>query len=151
MFIIAPASWPTTLPKSNSTMDVFTRSFTNLAKTVISHSTFRAVAYMLRVFITSCSYLLFKRAVIKLSGTLSKILWRSETFYSYQIFPYEFWKNFINSRFSEHGYRFAFAMTYCLKKEKVGKKKVLERSSFDKFFRSFHLQVALSQLAVERN
>ena len=32
-------------------------------------------------------------------------------------------QDFINSRFSEHRHRFAFAMTYCLRKEKVGKKK----------------------------
>ena len=140
MFIIASTFWPTTLLKLNPTMDVFAQSFTNLARTVISHNTFRVLASMLRVFITSCPYLLLKTAVVKLFGKLPKILWRIATFYSYQIFPYRFWKTFINSRFSEHRYGFAFAMTYCLQKEKVGKKKVLEQSSFDKFFRSFHLQ-----------
>ena len=36
--------------------------------------------------------------------------------------------------FSEHRYGFAFAMTYCLQKVKVGKNKVLGRNSFDSFF-----------------
>ena len=36
--------------------------------------------------------------------------------------------------FSEHRYGFAFAMISCLQKVKVGKKKVLERSSFDNLF-----------------
>ena len=54
----------------------------------------------------------------------------------------------MNSRFSEHRHGLAFAITYCLQKEKVGKKKVLERSNFDQ---SFHLQVPLSQSVVERN
>ena len=36
--------------------------------------------------------------------------------------------------FSGHRYGFTFAMTYCLQKVKAGKKKVLERSSFDNFF-----------------
>ena len=41
-------------------------------------------------------------------------------------------------------------LTAC-KKKKLGTKKVLERSSFDNFFPSFCLQVALSQSAVETN
>ena len=56
------------------------------------------------------------------------------TFYSYQVFPFEFYIIFINRGFSEHFHRFAFVMTYCLQKEKVGKKKVLERNSFDNIF-----------------
>ena len=42
-------------------------------------------------------------------------------------------------------------MIYCLQKEKLGKNKILERSSLDNFSWSFHLQVALSQSAIERN
>ena len=82
---------------------------------------------------------------------MPKILWRIATFYSYQIFLFEFCKSFINSRFSEHRHGFAFAITYCLQKEKVEKKKVLRRSSFDNFFQAFPGQVALWQSVVERN
>ena len=57
----------------------------------------------------------------------------------------------MNSRFSEHRHGLAFAITYCLQKEKVGKKKVLERSNFDNIFQLFHLQVAISQSVIERN
>ena len=150
MFVTAPDFWPTILLKSNSTMNVFPRVFKNLAGTVISPNTFRAGASMLKVFITSCLYLLLETAGVKRFGKLPKILWRIATFYSYQVFPFEFCKIFINSRFSEHRHGFAFAITYCLPKEKVGKKKVLE-SSFDNFFQSFHLQVALWQSVAERN
>ena len=124
-------------------MDVFPRVFKNLAGTVISHNAFRAGASKLRVFITSCLYLLLKTAGVKRFEKLPKILWRIATSYSYQVFPFEFCKIFINSRFSEHRHGFAFAITYCLQKEKVGKKKFLERKSFDDFFQSFHLKVAL--------
>ena len=51
------------------------------------------------------------------------------TYYYY----HEFCKIFIDSRFSEHRLDFDFAMTYCLQNEKVGKKRVLEQSSFDNF------------------
>ena len=74
MSIKAYDFWSTTLLKSNSTMDVFPRSFTNLARTAISHNTFRAVASMLRIFIISCTYLLLKTVVVKLFGKLPKIL-----------------------------------------------------------------------------
>ena len=151
MFITAPDFWPTTLLKSYSTMDVFPRIFKNLAGTVISHNTNRAVASTLRVFITSCLYLLLKTAGVKRFGNLPKILWRIATFHSYQVFPFNFCKIFINSRFSEHRHGFAFEITYCLRKEKVGKKKVLERSSFENIFQLFHLQVAISQSVIERN
>ena len=66
-------------------------------------------------------------ATVKPFGKLLTILLRIATFYPY----HEFFKNFIVSRFSEHRHRFAFAMTYCLQKQKVGKKKDLEQSSFD--------------------
>ena len=151
MFITAPDFWPATLLKSNSTMDVFARIFKNLAGIVISHNTFRAGASTLRVFITSYLYLFLKTAGVKRFGKLPKILWRIATFYSYQVFPFEFCKIFINSRFSEHRHGFAFAITYCLQKEIVRKKKVLERSSFNNFFQSFHLQVAQWQSVLERN
>ena len=78
-------------------------------------------------------YFLLKTAGVKLFGKLMKILGRIATFYSYQVFSFAFCKIFINRRFSEHRHRFAFAMTYCLQKEKVGKKKVLGGSSFDNF------------------
>ena len=136
-----------TLLKSNSTMDAFPRIFENLAGTVVSHNT---GASMLKVFITSCLYLFLKTAGVKRFGKLTKILWKIATLCSYQVFPFNFCKIFITSRFSEHRHGFAFAITYCLPKEKVGKKKVLE-SSFDNFFQSFHLQVALWQSVVERN
>ena len=74
MFITASDFWPTTLLKSNSTTDVFLQSFINLARTVISHNTFRVVASTLRVFITSCPYWFLKSAVGKLFGKLPKIL-----------------------------------------------------------------------------
>ena len=148
MFITAPDFLPATLLKSNSTMDVFPRVFQNLAETIISQNTFRAGASMLRVFITSRLYLPLKTAGAKRFGKQPKILWRIATFYSYQVFPLEFCKSFINSRFLEHRHGFAFAITHCLQKEKVGKKKVLERSSFDNFFQSFHVQVALWQVAL---
>ena len=77
---------------------------------------------MLRGFITSCPYLLLKTEVVKLFSKLLKILGRIATFYSFQVFPFEFCKIFISSIFSEHRNEFAFAMTYCLQKEKVGKK-----------------------------
>ena len=51
-------------------------------------------------------------------------------FYSDQVFSFEFCKIFINSRFSEHRHGIAFAMTYCLQKEEIGKKKVYGGSSF---------------------
>ena len=151
MFITAPDFWPTTLLKSNCTMDVFPRVFKNLTGTAISHNIFRVGASMLRVFITSFLYLLLKTAGVKRFGKLPKILWRIATFYSYQVFPFEFCKIFINSRFSEHRQGFAFAITYCLQKEKLGKKNFLQRNSFDNFFQLFHLQVALWQSVVERN
>ena len=118
MFITTSDFWPKSLLKSNSTMDVFPRSFTNLARTVIFHNIFRAVASMLRVFITSCPYLNLQTAVVKHFGKLPKIRWRIATFYLYQILPFEFCKLFINSCFSEHRYGFAYAITYCLQKEK---------------------------------
>ena len=40
----------------------------------------------------------------------------------------------MNAHFLEHPHDFAFAMTCCLQKEKVGKKKVLGGSSCDNFF-----------------
>ena len=92
MFITASDFWPTTLLKSNSTTDVFLQSFINLARTVISHNTFRVVASTLRVFITSCPYWFLKSAVGKLFGKLPKILWRIATFYSYQVFLLKFCK-----------------------------------------------------------
>ena len=148
IFIKAPDFWRATLLKFISTMDIFRRILINLTETVVSDNTFRAGASMLRVFITSCQYLLLKTAGVKLFGKLPKIMWRIATFYSYQVFPFEFCKIFISSRFSEHRHGLAFAI---LQKEKVGKKKVLERSNFDNFFQSFHLQVALSQSFDERN
>ena len=79
--------------------------------------------------------------VFALKNSWCKSFWKTVAnpvkdcnFYSYQVFPFEFCKIFINSCFSEHHPGFAFAITYCIQKEKVGKKKVLERSSFDKFF-----------------
>ena len=86
------------------------------------------------VFITSCPYLLLKTAVVKLFGKLSKILGKIATFYSYQVFPFEFCKILINSYFSEHCHGFAIASTYCLQKEKLGKEKAFGESSFDNFF-----------------
>ena len=62
-----------------------------------------------------------------------------------------FVKSLITAVFQNIVTGFAFAIIYCLQKEKVGKKKVLERSSFDNFFQAFHLQVAPSQLVVNRN
>ena len=147
----APDFWLTTLLKFNCTRDVFPRILENLAGTIISHNTFRVGASMLRAFMTLCLYLLLKTTGVKRFANMPKILWRIATFYSYQIFPFEFCKTFVNSRFSEHCHGFAFAITYCLQKEKVGKKKVLERSSFDNFFQSFLWQVALWQSVVERN
>ena len=79
-------------------------------------------------------YFLSKTAVVKLLEKLSKILWKIATFYLYQVFQFEFCKISINIRFSEYRHGFAFAWTYCLRKEKEGKKEVLERSSFDNFF-----------------
>ena len=148
MFITAPDFWHTPLLKSNSIMNAFPQIFTNLPETVVSHNTFKAGAFMLRVFITSFLYLLLKISGVKIFGKLPKIMSRIPTIYSYRVFPFEFCKIFINSRFSEHRHGLSFAITYCLQKEKVGKKKVLEKSNFDQ---SFHLQVALSQLVVERN
>ena len=106
---------------------------------------------MLKVFITSGLYLLLKTAGVKLFRKQPKTLWRIATFYPYEVLPFEFCKIFNNSRFPEHRHGFAFGIIYCLQKEKVGKKKVLERSSFDNFFQAFHLQVAPSQLVVNRN
>ena len=68
---------------------------------------------MLMLFITSCLDVLLKTTAAKPIGKLLKILGRIATFYSYQVFPLEFCKIFISSRFSE----------------KVGKKKVLGGSS----------------------
>ena len=80
------------------------------------------VTRMVAKWLTHYVYLLLKAAIVKLFAKLSKILGRIATFYFYQGF------------FSEHCYGFAFAMTSCLQKVKVGKKKVLERSSFDNLF-----------------
>ena len=79
-------------------------------------------------------YFLSKKAVVKLLEKLSKILWKIATFYLYQVFQFEFCKISINIRFSEYLHGFAFAWTYCRRKEKEGKKEVLEGSSFDNFF-----------------
>ena len=114
----APDFWLTTLMKFNSTRDVFRRILKNLAWTVISHITFRVGVSMLRVFITFCLYLLLKTTGVKLFSKMPKILWRIATFYSYQVFPFEFCKTFIKSRFSEHRHGFAFGITYDLQKEK---------------------------------
>ena len=43
-------------------------------------------------------------------------------------------QNIFIRRFSEHCHGFAFTMTYCLQKEKGGKKIVLGGRSFDNFF-----------------
>ena len=40
----------------------------------------------------------------------------------------------MNRHFSEHRHRYAFAMTYCLQKEKVENDEVLGGSDFDNFF-----------------
>ena len=56
----------TTLLKLNSTMDVFSPSYTNLARAFISHHTLEHL-----LLITSCTYLLLKIAVVKLLGKLS--------------------------------------------------------------------------------
>ena len=92
------------------------------------------VASVLRVLINSCPYWFLKTANVKLFGKLLKILGRITTFCSYQVFPFEFCKIFINGSFSEHRHGFALAMTYCLQKEKVEKKKVLGGSSCDNLF-----------------
>ena len=81
-------------------------------------ATFLIILVMLRRYITSCLYLLLKSAAVKLFGKQLTILGTIATFYPYQVFPFEFCKIFINSRFSEI----------------VGKKKVLGGSSFDDFF-----------------
>ena len=106
-------------------MDVYPRSFTKLTRVLFPIKSYvnrnRMVASMLIIFITSCPYLLLKVAVVKLFGKLLKILGRIATFYSYQVFPFEICKIFINSRFSEHCHGLAFAKTYCLQREKVVK------------------------------
>ena len=56
--------------------------------------------------------------------------WKECNFCSDQVFPFEFCEIFINSGFLEHRHGVAFAKTYCLQKEKVGKKNVLGGSSF---------------------
>ena len=93
---------------------------------------------MLRVFITSCPYLLLKAAVVKLFGKVLKMLGRIAIFYSYQVILFEFYKIFISSCFSEHRHGILFAMAYCLQKETARKKKVLAAISFENvFFDSF--------------
>ena len=110
MFITSLQFYPTTLLKLNSTMHIFPRSFTNLGRAD---------------FVISCPYLLLRTAVVKCLGKLPKILWRIATFILIRFFPFEFCKIFIKSRFSEHFHGFAFAMTSCQLKERVGKKKKL--------------------------
>ena len=129
MFITASDLWRTI-----SLYDwCFPRIFTNLARSVFPHNTLERLVLMLKFFIILCLHLLLKTAVVKRFGKLLKILWRISTFYSYQVFPFQFCKNLINSRFQEHRHRVVFTMTYCLQKEKVGKKKFLERNGFDNF------------------
>ena len=89
---------------------------------------------MLRVFITSCPYLLLKAALAKLFGKVLKMLGRIAFFYPYQVTFFEFYKIFINSCFSEHRHGFLFAMVYCLQKETARKKKFLAAISFENFF-----------------
>ena len=72
---------------------------------------------MLEDLITLCLYLLLKTDSVKRFRKLPKTLQRIGTFCSYQVFPFEFCKIFINSRFSEHRNGFAFAMTYSLQKK----------------------------------
>ena len=61
------------------------------------------------------------------------------------------WQNFCQQLFSEHHDGFVFSMTYYFQKVKVGKKKVLDRCSFNSFFSiwSFYLQLALSESVFE--
>ena len=58
----------------------------------------RAVASVLRVFITLCPYLIVKTPVVKLFEKLLKTLRRIAPLYSYQVISFEFCKVFINSQ-----------------------------------------------------
>ena len=49
-----------------------------------------------------------KTPVVKLFENLRKTQRRLAPFYFYQDFPFEFWKVFINSRFTEHRPECAF-------------------------------------------
>ena len=119
--------WPTTLLKLNSKMNVFPWSFTNLARSVICHNTLE------RCFCTNGFYNLMSVIALKniYCETLRKTfenpltdcnflflsgfyLWVLQT----QILGIQI---FINSHFSEYRHGFAFAMTYCLQKEKSRK------------------------------
>ena len=75
MCITASYFWLTILLKLNFTMDLFPPSFTNLARTVISHNTLECL-----LLITPWQYLLLNTAVIKSLGKLSKIQWRIASF-----------------------------------------------------------------------
>ena len=72
----------------------------------------------------------FKNSRCKTFRKTAEIPGKVCNLYSDQVFPFEFSKIFINSRFSEHIHGVAFAMICCLQNEQTGKKKVFGRSSF---------------------
>ena len=73
-----PDFLPTTLKKLNSTMDVFPRRFTNLTKALFSIKPQSEWVYVKDFY-----NLMSVFALVRLFGTLPKILEKIATFYSY--------------------------------------------------------------------
>ena len=115
--------WPTTLLKLNSKMNVFPWSFTNLARSVICHNTLERLGFYNLMSVIALKNIYWKTLRKTFENPLTDCnflflsgfsIWVLQT----QILEIQI---FINSHFSEYRHGFAFAMTYCLQKEKSRK------------------------------
>ena len=113
--------WPTALLKLNSKINVFPWSFTNLARSVICHNTLERLGFYNLMSVIALKNIYWKTLRKTFENPLTDCnflflsgfsIWVLQT----QILEIQI---FINSHFSEYRHGFAFAMTYCLQKEKT--------------------------------